>query len=503
MIVTHIFNHNNIIGTTIRNALEQIPGCVAAATTFATSYAYVTVNLEIYGGVTNKNSTFLFDPNDDNLISNLKSKVNEEAVDTIECIGFEASLLKKGDVFELEPDNIDVEAKNDSIKDIDENDLQGEEQVVTLDISGMSCAVCVGRVENALLKLSNVKKAAVSLPTSRAKVVITKDQNYSNFDYEDDDIVNECVDAVKAAGYGCEAIEVISASSYGTGGGMSLADSAARMDAARNEELRVWSRLLCFSSLFTFPIILMHYSHMLEHSSMDMDDGHERRQWLSFLLATPVQYWVGKRFYISAIHAFPVLGMDFLICLGTTAAYVYSLIVLFIRTFGTLSNYDGGMHLMPTFEAGAMLLTFVSLGKYLEAFAKGKTASALKTLMELQPVIATRCIIPDSCLYKDAETGKTKLKSKVNTNGLDKTEIDIKDVKVGDFLLVVPGARIPTDGLIVYREGSGDHSYVDESALTGEPFPVAKTLGDSVFGSTVNQFSVLIIHVTATGGMLQ
>jgi Cu+-exporting ATPase len=146
-----------------------------------------------------------------------------------------------------------------------------------------------------------------------------------------------------------------------------------------------------------------------------------------------------------------------------------------------------------------MLITFVTLGKYLEAYAKGKTASALQTLMELQPVIATRCSIPDSCVYKDADTGVIKLVDGTNTNAITRDEIDIKDVKVGDFLLVIAGARIPTDGVIVYREGSGDHSYINESALTGEPFPVAKTIGDSVYGSTVNQFSLLIIRVSQTG----
>jgi Cu+-exporting ATPase len=157
------------------------------------------------------------------------------------------------------------------------------------------------------------------------------------------------------------------------------------------------------------------------------------------------------------------------------------------------------MRLEPTFETGAMLITFVTLGKYLEAYTKGKTASALRTLIESQPKIATRCNIPDSYIHKDPETGTVKLVNGTNINTMIRKEIDIEDVKVGDFLLVTARTCIPTDGVIVYREGSGDHSYIDESTLTGEPLAVPKTIGDSIYGSTFNQSSLLIIRVSKTG----
>ena len=485
--------------------MEEIPGCISAEATFATSYAYVIVNLEIYSGVRNNNgSNFIFNPNDKDMILSLKSKLGDEVIDTIECIGFEASILKKGEIFELERNKIDVEAQNNDITDSDESDesdllvdVEGSEMIITLDVQGMSCAVCVGRVENALLKVPNVKKAAVSLPTNRAKIVMKI--NGSSDEYRNRNIGDNCATAVREAGYRSEVIEVVSALNYGASGGMSLADSAARMEKTRNEEIHTWFRLLWISSVLTLPLVFMHYASILGHSTMN-ENGNSWKYWLSFLLATPVQFGVGKRFYVSAYHSFPIMGMDFLVCLGTTAAYIYSIIILIIQTIGLIPKYEhNGMHLMPTFETGAMLITFVTLGKFLEAYAKGKTASALQTLMELQPLIATRCDIPDSSISIDSNSGEVKLSSDINTNGLLKEDINIKNVRIGDFLIVIPGARIPTDGVIVYREGPGNHSYIDESALTGEPFPVSKTVGDYVFGSTVNQLSILIIRVKATG----
>lgn len=110
---------------------------------------------------------------------------------------------------------------------------------------------------------------------------------------------------------------------------MSLADSAARMDKARSEEMNTWFRLLWISSLFTFPLVIMHYNKTFGYN---FNTGHDEawKCWLSVFLATPVQFGVGWKFYVAAYHSFPTLGMDFLVCLGTSAAYLYSMIVLLI-----------------------------------------------------------------------------------------------------------------------------------------------------------------------------
>jgi len=512
-------------GTTVRNILEQIPGCVNAQATFATSYATVTINLELYGGVTSsETSQFIFNAKDAELMKNLTNKVEESVVDAVECVGFDASILRKGDTYELvkeEVNNSSNEDKNKLYNDVQEFEISLSENqsdffeansdiegVATLEVNGMSCAVCTGRVESTLLKLNSVKSATVSLPTSRAKVTFRKNESSQKYSSKDEDerismLAAECANAVSKAGYKSEVIEVYTPSSQGDNGGISLTDSAARMEKARGEELKIWSRLLCISLFFTVPLVYMHYTSMFHfHSTVDstVDTDPEWKQPISFLLATVVQIFVGKRFYVAAYHSFPVMGMDFLICLGTSAAYIYSVIVLFLQMFENISDYEhNGMHLKPTFETGAMLLSFVTLGKYLEAYARGKTASALQTLMELQPVIATRCNISDSYIKKDEESGVLSLANHVNLNAIEKEDIDIKCVNKGDYLMVEPGGRIPTDGVIIYREGAGSCSYVDESALTGEPFPVAKKIGDNVYGSTVNQFSVMIVRVSATG----
>lgn len=499
-------------GATITKALTNIPGCVTAEARFATSYAYVTINLETYDTIAHKKneSEYIFDLHDHEYIYNLKKKVRNKAAETVEDIGFDTSILEEGDVLELESANDEEKAKMKRRESLTESehsdfldDLANSEFVVSLEVRGMSCAVCVGNVERILSKVPTVKKAAVSLPTNRAKVVIGHD-SYLDEDSEEvtrmnQNVAADCAKAVSSAGYVCDVIEVISASSYGKVSGISLADSADRMEKARYEELQTWSRLLGISTFFTLPLVIMHYGTMFGLSNLDQTD--DWTHWISLVLATPIQFGVGKKFYVSAYHSFPVMGMDFLVCLGTTAAYMYSVIALLIIISSSTSDTEFGdeMLLKPTFETGAMLITFVTLGKYFEAYAKGKTASALQTLMELQPNIATRCTIPPSCITRDAETSMEKLSASTNINAMTKEEIDIKNAKIGDFLLVIAGARVPTDGVIVYREGSGDYSYIDESALTGEPFAVEKAIGDSVYGSTVNQNSVFIIRVTATG----
>lgn len=498
-----------IIGTTARQALEVIPGCVAAEATFATSYAYVKVNLELYGNASCKSdSQFFFDPSDESVLSALKSKLEQEAVETLEDVGFDASVLNEGETLELSRGNDEETGfiEEDPIPQEYDNSMFDKssdiECIVSLDVRGMSCAVCTGKVERAILEMPIVKSAVVSLATNRAKVVIKKgnssDENSASEENQKFSMIaDECARRVTAKGFECDVIEVTSPSSNGNGG-ISLADSAARMDKARNDELQTWLRLLSISTALTLPLVIMHYASIfgLSPSSEGADDW---KHWISVILATPVQFGVGRRFYLAAYYSFPVMGMDFLVCLGTTAAYTYSIIVLLIQLFEVGTDGGGAMDMKPTFETGAMLITFVTLGKYLESYAKGKTASALQTLMELQPVIATHCDIPDSYIRKDADTGIISLEDEANINVVKKSDIDIKDVKIGDYLMVVAGARIPTDGVIVYREGSGDYSYINESALTGEPFPVAKTVGDKVYGSTVNQLSLLIIRVTATG----
>jgi Cu+-exporting ATPase len=239
------------------------------------------------------------------------------------------------------------------------------------------------------------------------------------------------------------------------------------------------------------------------------------------------------------------MGMDFLVAMGTSSAYLYSVIVFVLRIVA--ARREGDYHdgdgppvakLTPTFETGAWLITFVTLGKYLEAYARGETAGALRTLMKLQPVSATLAVLPREVVNEldklDEGTGggadrenfvpsaasASSLLSKIDLNSVPTEERDITEVRVGDFLLVLPGGRVPADGRLVSmdRVGSAGYAddgsgwknaanggngvacaYIDESAFSGEPFPVAKRPGDTVYGASVNQMSVVLIRVTATG----
>jgi Cu+-exporting ATPase len=490
--------------------LDLVPGVISSEASFATSSATTTVNLETFARTSRKNDpNYKFNPYDGSALSEIRNSIESEAQQMVENVGFDASILTADDDIELSESN-EIEPEKAKILDNDgldtdetlvddecvDNDVEG---IASLQVGGMSCAVCTGRVEKTILSVSGVKSAAVSLATCRAKVQFLKDKASIDSEIKNriSELATQCSDAVNKAGYDCEVLDVYSSSDENAGG-LTLAESAAKLEASRINELKNWSRLLLVSSAFTIPLVFMHYQDM--HSSMTENSDEHMKDWMSLFLATPVQFGVGKRFYAAAYHSFMngrVMGMDFLVCLGTTAAYLYSVIVLAVMIYATPSDFEAnGTHLKPMFETGAMLLTFVTLGKYLEAYARGKTASALQTLMELQSTIATRCNIPKECI---SESGS--ISDYANINAMQKTEVEIKDVQVGDFLIVIPGARIPTDGVLVHQ---GDNSrggvYIDESALSGEPFPVAKKIGDDLYGSTVNQFSVLIIRVTATGG---
>ena len=397
----------------------------------------------------------------------LRAKIEEDAVDEVECVGFDARVLDDEEDLELaattappESGPVPLNEPDSSTHDLDSNAVPSTSAPAsigggsaTFQVAGMSCAVCTGRVERALLSVQGVDRASVSLPTGRATVTFTPFVEEEESD-EDEEVFNDdekltaafdtaqyadgarraealatsCETAVKDASYECSILYVTppisddldGTNGAGAGGGLSLAENAAHMEKARESELRQWRNLLIIASVLTIPIVAIHFGtmHAPPHGggsalSLTWDD------WVVFLLATPVQFGVGRRFYAAAYHSFPTLGMDFLVVMGTTAAYVYSLIVFFIRLFDSMgqsqaipgsvddTGSDGSAtissqhHLKPTFETGAMLLTFVTLGKFLEAYAKGKTASALQRLMELQPVSAARVLL-------DSEAAKSR-----------------------------------------------------------------------------------------------
>lgn len=306
----------------------------------------------------------------------------------------------------------------------------------TLNITGMSCAACSARIEKKLGKLKGVGSAGVNLTTEKATV-----------EYDPAEIkVSEMIDAVKSLGYGAAVAEE---------------QSADREKEEREKELRKLRRTLIASIILSSPLVL---AMLLSLFGVNVPLLHN--EYFQLALATPVQFVIGYRFYR---HAFLALrsgsaNMDVLIAMGTSASYFFSLYNVFFEP-----PKMGGMKDLY-FEASAVIITLILLGKYFEAVAKGKTSEAIKKLMGLQ-----------------AKTARV-------LRGGEEKDIPIEEVVIGDVIVVRPGEKIPVDGKII--EGS---SSIDESMLTGESLPVEKKPGDTCIGATINKFGTFQFEATKIG----
>jgi Cu+-exporting ATPase len=335
-----------------------------------------------------------------------------------------------------------------------------------LPITGMTCASCVRNVERALKKPSGVLGVNVNLATEKATV------SYLPGVARRADLVK----AVEAAGYG-----VLD---------LSAANKGEEIDAereARQAEIDRQRRLVLIGAAFTIPLFVLSMARDLYIASFAgsdmaahilggaMEGPNPSLNWLLptswtlvfFALATPVQILLGRQYIVGAWKALRnrSANMDTLIALGSSVAYIYSLVIL----LGMIIGAEGaGGHVY--FETSAVILTLITLGKLLEARAKGRTSEAIKKLMGLAPRTAL--------LLRDGE----------------EVEVSVDDVLVGDTLVVRPGERIPVDGVVI--EG---RSSVDESMLTGESLPVGKSTGSEVIGATVNKSGRLIVEATRVG----
>ncbi len=319
-------------------------------------------------------------------------------------------------------------------------------------VTGMSCAACSTRVEKAVTKLEGVTACSVSLLTNSMGV-------------EGEVAPETVIRAVEEAGYG--------ASLKGAEKKQSVSEQE---DALKDRETPMLKKRL-FSSII-FLIILMYISmgHMMWNWPLPafFMDNHVAMGLLQLLLTVIIMV-INQKFFISGFkslfHKAP--NMDTLVALGASAAFVYSTYALFAMTDAQVKgDMDAVMHYMHEFyfESAAMILTLITVGKMLEAHAKGKTTDALKGLMQLAPKTAV--------ILKD---GKEQ-------------EVSIEQVKKGDIFVVRPGENIPVDGVIV--EGS---SAINESALTGESIPVDKEKGDDIFAATINQSGFLTCKATKVG----
>jgi Cu+-exporting ATPase len=292
----------------------------------------------------------------------------------------------------------------------------------TILIAGMHCTSCAQNIENSIKKLKGVKKVNVSFANEKAYV-----------EYDDGLKDEEIYKAINDLGY-----KVVS-----------------DREDHREREIKSLKKLFLFCFLLSFPIFLI--AMPFEWFGIDLPN----KNFVMFLLATPVQFIAGYRFYRSAFLALKskTANMDTLIALGTSAAYFYSVFILF-------TNRDGHVY----FETSSLLITFVILGKMLEAITKGKASDAIKKLMMLQP--KTAIVLREG---KEIEVG-------------------IDEVNIGDVVIIKPGQRIPVDGIVISGESS-----VDESMLTGESMPVDKKKGNKVIGGTINKQGTLKVKAERIG----
>lgn len=306
-------------------------------------------------------------------------------------------------------------------------------QIVQLQLQKMTCAACGNHIEKALNKLPGVQ-ASVNVANETAKVQF----NPALVN------VNQLIAAVENAGYGATEISETS-----------HAEEKARRQAAYQAELR----LFWISAALTLPLVLQ-MAGMFTGHGMDI-----LPRWLQWLLATPVQFWIGKRFYLGAWHALRGGGanMDVLVALGTSMAYLFSAVV-------TAFALDQHVY----FEASAAIITLVLLGKLMEARAKGKTSEAIESLMKLQPKTAR--------IERDGNI----------------IEVPADSLQVGDIFIVRPGENLPVDGVVI--EGT---SSINESMLTGESLPVSKQPDSEVFAATINQQGLLKCRATSVGAHTQ
>ena len=329
-------------------------------------------------------------------------------------------------------------------------------------VTGMSCAACVARVEKAVGSVEGVKSCAVSLLTNSMGI-------------EGDASPEAIIKAVENAGYGASLKKSASAAGNRASGG-----AAHYEEELKDKETPKIKKRLIASVVFLLPLIYVSMGHMMWKWPLPgFLDGNHVAMGLYELLLSAFVMVINQKFFINGfkglLHRAP--NMDSLVALGSGASFAYSVFALFAMSGAVLAgDSDKVMYFMDQFyfESAAMILTLITVGKMLEAKSKGKTTDALKSLMKMAPKTAVL----------------------VEGTGADRTEktVPVEEVKIGDHFIVRPGDSIPVDGLVI--EGQ---SAVNEAALTGESLPVEKEAGSRVSAATINTSGFLVCEATRVG----
>jgi Cu+-exporting ATPase len=362
--------------------------------------------------------------------------------------GVSVNLVSEKATVEFDASETDVSRLVKAVEEIGYDVLKVEEfppsglQKLTVSVGGMTCAACVRRVEQAIGMVAGVRDVSVNLATARATIVY-------------DPLVWGGVDAVKL---------IILDSGYEYLGVLSEMgpDPVAAAREREIKDLQVRVTVGAVLSVILFLGSMQHWFPFLESIPRQVV------LYILLVLTTPVVFWVGERFLVGAYKAArqKTSDMNTLVAVGALSAYFYSVAATLFPRFFTQAD------LMPHvyYDGAAMIVTLILLGRYLEAKAKGKTSQAIKKLMDLRPKL-----------------------SRVVKDGVEK-EVPVEELVRGELIVIRPGEKIPTDGVVFSGESS-----VDESMLTGESMPVLKTMGSKVFAATLNKSGSFQFQATGVG----
>ena len=384
----------------------------------------------------------------------------------IENTGFDATVISS------EPENLSVQQSNR----------------VKFNVHGVRDATAASALETALIQKPGIMEASVNLAAS--EITVSFDTAVIG--------IRSVVEAIEGEGY-----NALLADSN---------DDSQLESLSRTKEVHQWKRAFVFSVSFAVPVFIMNmflpmYLRPLDFGGFEILPSIFLGDLVCLALTIPVQFGIGKRFYKSSFkslrHGVPT--MDVLVTIGTSAAFFYSVFTMLVAFFS-------GRHARPStiFDTSTMLITFITLGRWLESRAKGQTSAALSRLMSLAPSMATIYDDPIAAeKLADESTGAEKSEHKLeeedgdnnstssaNTGGarIRQSIIPTELLQVGDIVIIRPGDKVSADGIVI----RGD-SYVDESMITGESVPIRKTRGSRIIAGTVNGTGTVNFRVTQVG----
>ncbi|KAL1984084.1 hypothetical protein VTN96DRAFT_9584 [Rasamsonia emersonii] len=419
------------------------------------------------------------------------SSVTNAFKDVEGVVQFDISLLAERAVVVHDPQVLPPEKITSIIEDVgfDARVINSTPQVaasqssksVRLSIYGLRDAASATSLEDLLRQKNGVASVSVNFSTSRANVV-----------YNPTVVgIRSLVEAIEEAGYNA----LVSDSE----------DNNAQLESlSKTKEIQEWRRAFWFSLSFAIPVFLISmifpmYLHFLDFGKFRIIPGLYLGDLVCLLLTIPVQFGIGKRFYVTSYKALKHRAptMDVLVMLGTSAAFFFSVFTMIVAICSP-------PHTRPStvFDTSTMLITFITLGRWLENRAKGQTSKALSRLMSLTPSMAT--IYEDPIAAEKAAEEWSASEEKGNTSAPSQTQtvgqktIPTELIQVGDIVVLRPGDKVSADGIVIRGE-----SYVDESMITGEARPIYKKKGSTVIAGTVNGAGSIDFKVTRAGSDTQ